>query len=90
MVEIITATITGIFGCLFVILQVRATRVTKQVHEEVRTNHGIRQGQRIEDLGTDMEFVRRTMVTKTEFLEHTEQDKNHFAEMTALINARGK
>lgn len=71
---IFSAVVTGIFAIIVVVMQIRATKATKLVHEEVRTNHGIRQGQRIEDLGEDVAFIRRTMVTKTEMAEHTEQD----------------
>lgn len=46
----------------------------KKTHKEVQTNHGKRQGQRIEDLGVDMAWVRSQMVTKQELAEHAEHD----------------
>lgn len=75
---VLAAIITGVFLVAVTVIQVRANgklagRVS-DLHDEVRTNHGIRQGQRIEDLGADVAFIRRTMVTKSEMLEHTEQD----------------
>lgn len=86
---IISAVITGAFAVIIVILQIRANaRLRRQVvdvHEEVRTNHGVRQGQRIEDLSEDVAFIRRTMVTKRELNDHTEQDSTHFQEVRELI-----
>lgn len=91
---VLAAIIAGIFSLLVVFMQNRANRALAKgvtaVHEEVRTNHGIRQGQRIEDIGDSLEQIKRTMVTKVEFTEHTEQDKEHFAEVRNLINSMEK
>jgi hypothetical protein len=75
---VLAALITAVSIVVVAVVQIRANgrlagRVT-ELHDEVRTNHGVRQGQRIEDLGEDVAFIRRTMVTKLEMQEHTEQD----------------
>ena len=62
-----------------------AAIATLRTHREVRTNHGIRNGQRIEDLGDDMAFVRRTMVTKLELSEHAEHDVEVARELAAHV-----
>lgn len=75
---VLSALITGIFGIVIVLLQIRATRATKDIHDEVRTNHGIRAGQRLEDLGVDVaelqSYVKEKLVTKDELQAHADAD----------------
>lgn len=86
---IFAALIAGLFGVVVAWIQVRANRKLAgrvgDLHDEVRTNHGVRQGQRIEDLGEDVAYIRRTMVTKTELLDHTQQDAEHFSALEKQI-----
>lgn len=86
---ILAALITAVSVVVVAIIQIRANaRLSGRVadlHDEVRTNHGVRQGQRIEDLGEDVAFIRRTMVTQRELADHTGQDAAHFAEIRQLI-----
>lgn len=86
---IIAAVIAGFFALAVTMLQVRAsTRLAtkvSEVHDEVRTNHGVRQGQRIEDLGVDVAWIRGQMVTKQELADHTKQDAENFREIRGLI-----
>lgn len=86
---IIAALIAGVFAVVVTVIQVRsssrlAARVS-EVHDEVRTNHGIRQGQRVEDLGVDVAWIRDQMVTKKELSDHTKQDAENFREIRGLI-----
>lgn len=86
---VIAALIAGIFGVVVAVIQVRSSaRITAkvaEVHEEVRTNHGVRQGQRIEDLSVDVAWIRGQMVTKQELADHTKQDAENFREIRGLI-----
>lgn len=51
-----------------------AWRSANKTHNEVRTNHGVRAGSRIESLGDDMAFLRRVVVTKDDLREHADHD----------------
>lgn len=91
---IAAAIIAGLFSVIVVVLQNRANRALKSsvqdVHEEVRTNHGIRQGQRIEDLGVDVAWIRGQMVTKQELADHAALDLTTKQELLAAIGAKEK
>lgn len=47
----------------------------RRTHREVRTNHGIRQGARIEQLGEDMAYLRSVVVTKDDLQAHADHDE---------------
>lgn len=85
----IAALITGVFAVIVVLIQIRANRALARnvtaVHEEVRTNHGLRQGQRIEDLGIDVSWIRNQMVTKQELADHATHDEVVAAGMATTI-----
>lgn len=46
----------------------------RRTHKEVQTNHGLRQGVRIENLTTDVLWLRENVVTKAEMDRHTSED----------------
>jgi hypothetical protein len=64
---IFSAIITGFFG-LFIAWQ------NNRLHKEVKTNHGKRAGQRLEELGDDVAQIKRTMVTQQDLQEHSDHD----------------
>jgi hypothetical protein len=64
---IISAVITGGFG-VFLAWQ------NRRLHKEVRTNHGKRNGERMEELGDDVSQIKRTMVTGQDLRDHADHD----------------
>ena len=71
---IISALITGCFGLLI-------TWQNRRLHREVKTNHGVRAGARLEQLGDDVAQIKRTMVTQQDLADHAEHDKEIAAQL---------
>lgn len=65
---IIAAVVSGGFSLLAIWYQ------GNKIHREVRTNHGKRAGERLEQLSDDVAQIKRTMVTQQDLQDHAAHD----------------
>jgi tetrahydromethanopterin S-methyltransferase subunit G len=70
--EIAAAIILGVCGIVAAVQGRKQSKKIEAVHEEVRTNHGRRLGQRVEELGEDVGALLGL------FAEHADHDTRNF------------
>ncbi len=63
-----------------------AWRASRATHDEVRTNHGVRAGERIEALGDDVLWLKEHVVTKNELADHARSDLNFQRRIERALN----
>ncbi len=81
MAVVLAATVAAVPGCL-------AAWTSRRTHREIKTNHGVRAGQRIEDLTDDVAQIKRTMVTNTDLENHAAYDVEVAGELAYLVEQK--
>jgi hypothetical protein len=78
--------IPAMFALVGVVYSAQASKAAKAVHTEVVTNHGKRQGQRVEELGDSVRSLGESVLDlRTDLRAHIEDERERSKMLATLI-----